>query len=150
MRQHIAKLFTIFDLYNLYPTFVNRLKEECDASGISIDTFLSFIDFYKEDLQEFKKKVYNGDYKNIRDNKKIHFWMNSGTIKISTINSFKGWESEVVFLIIEPKYEGNTSFNLSFDELLYTGITRCRRNLIIINFGNTEYDDKIRPLINEL
>jgi len=150
VRQHIAKLFTIFDLYSLYSTFISRLKEECDASGISIDAFLAFTEFYKEDLQEFKKVVYNGDYKYIRDNKKIHFWMNSGTIKISTINSFKGWESEVVFLIIEPKYEGNTSFNLSFDELLYTGITRCRRNLIIINFGNTEYDDKIRPLINDL
>ena len=73
--------------------------------------------------------------------------MNSGTLKISTINSFKGWESEVVFLILEPKYESSTSFNLSFDELLYTGLTRCRRNLIVINFGNQEYDLKMRPLI---
>ena len=54
--------------------------------------------------------------------------MNCGTIKISTINSFKGWESEVVFLIIEPKYDITTSFNMSFDELLYTGLTRCKRN----------------------
>ena len=45
--------------------------------------------------------------------------MNSGTIKISTINSFKGWESEVVFLVLEPKYDKSTTFNLSFDELLY-------------------------------
>ena len=73
--------------------------------------------------------------------------MNSGTIKISTINSFKGWESEVVFLILEPKYEHSNSFNNSFDELLYTGLTRCRRNLVIINFGNQEYDLKIRPII---
>lgn len=76
--------------------------------------------------------------------------MNSGTLKISTINSFKGWESEVVFLILEPKYETSTSFNLSFDELLYTGLTRCRRNLIVINFGNNEYDVKIRPIIEKL
>lgn len=76
--------------------------------------------------------------------------MNSGTIKISTINSFKGWESEVVFLILEPKYESSTSFNLSFDELLYTGITRTIRNLVIINFGNEEYDKKVRPIINGL
>ena len=76
--------------------------------------------------------------------------MNSGTLKISTINSFKGWESEVIFLIIEPKYAASTSFNYSFDELLYTGITRCRRNLIVINFGNEEYDKKIRPLIRDI
>ena len=76
--------------------------------------------------------------------------MNSGTLKVSTINSFKGWESEAVFLILEPRYETSTSFNLSFDELLYTGLTRCRRNLVVINFGNQEYDRKIRPLIKEL
>lgn len=76
--------------------------------------------------------------------------MNGGTLKISTINSFKGWESEVVFLILEPKYESSTSFNLSFDELLYTGLTRCRRNLIVINFGNQEYDLKMRPLIERI
>ena len=76
--------------------------------------------------------------------------MNSGTIKISTINSFKGWESEVVFLILEPKYERETTFNISFDELLYTGLTRCKRNLVIINFGNKEYDSKIRPLIEKV
>ena len=76
--------------------------------------------------------------------------MNSGTLKVSTINSFKGWESEVVFLILEPKYETSTSFNFSFDELLYTGLTRCRRNLVVINFGNQEYDIKIRPIINQI
>ena len=76
--------------------------------------------------------------------------MNSGTIKISTINSFKGWESEVVFLILEPKYDKSTTFNLSFDELLYTGMTRCKRSLIVINFGNEEYDMKIRPLIDNI
>lgn len=76
--------------------------------------------------------------------------MNSGTIKISTINSFKGWESEVVFLILEPRYDTKTAFNLSFDELLYTGLTRCKKNLVVINFGNAEYDSKIRPLINSI
>lgn len=148
MRQHIAKLFTIYDLYSTFTnTFIKRLKEECDNCGISTEAFLAFRNFYKDDLTGFKTKVYNYDYKDIRENKKLHFWMNSGTIKISTINSFKGWESEVVFLIIEPKYINSTTFNKCFDELLYTGLTRCKRNLIIINFGNKEYDLKIRPLI---
>ncbi len=148
LRQHIAKLFTIYDLYSSYSdTFINRLKEECDICGISTDAFFAFLRHYEEELTPFKSVVYNSSYKNIRDNKKLHFWMNSGTIKISTINSFKGWESEVVFLIIETKYDQTTSFNLWFDELLYTGLTRCKRNLIVVNFGNTEYDQKIRPII---
>ena len=151
LRQHIAKLFTIYDLYSSYSnTFINRLKEECDVCGISTDALFAFLRHYEEELVPFKSTVYNYSYKNIRDNKKLHFWMNSGTIKISTINSFKGWESEVVFLIIEPLYDRTTSFNMSFDELLYTGLTRCKRNLIIVNFGNAEYDKKMRPLIERM
>jgi hypothetical protein len=149
LRKHIAILFTIYDLYSDFEgDFENRLKEECDKCGISLAAFLAFNEHYNDQLEKFREDVYKHSYKNIQDNKKLHFWMNSGTIKVSTINSFKGWESEVVFLILEPKYDITTSFNLSFDELLYTGLTRCRRNLVIINFGNKEYDGKIKPLID--
>ena len=79
---------------------------------------------------------------------KMNFWMNSGTIKVSTINSFKGWESELVFLIIEPKYDKDTYFNTAFDELLYTGITRSRNNLVVINFGNYQYDSYMKEIIS--
>ena len=151
LRKRIAKLFTIYDLYNQYSdVFTNRLQEECNSCKISFEEFLTFIETYNDDLRAFKSKVYSYDYRDIRENKKLHFWMNSGTIKISTINSFKGWESEVVFLIIEPKYDKGTRFNEHFDELLYTGLTRCRRNLIVVNFGNEEYDKKLRPLIEKL
>ena len=74
----------------------------------------------------------------------MNFWFNSGTIKISTVHSFKGWESELVFLILEP------SNSQSIDEILYTGITRSRSHLIIINFGNKKYDDKLRELIEKI
>jgi superfamily I DNA/RNA helicase len=149
LRRHIAILFTIYDLYKDFEEeFKSRLTEECEKCGISLDAFLAFNKHYGEQLKRFREDVYKQNYKTIRDNKKIHFWMNSGTIKVSTINSFKGWESEVVFLILEPKYDMTTLFNLSFDELLYTGLTRCRRNLVIINYGNEEYDKKIRPIID--
>lgn len=151
LRQLVARLFTIYDLTQEFKeVFDERLREECVKSGISYEAFLAFREYYGAQLTAFKSKVYSDSYKNIRDNKKLHFWMNSGTIKISTINSFKGWESEVVFLILEPKYDYATTFNLSFDELLYTGLTRCRRNLVVINFGNAEYDTKIRPLIESI
>lgn len=148
LRQNIAILFTLYDLYKKFQAkFEERLKEKCHDCGISLNAFFAFNDHYKEQLDQFRKDVKGYSYKFIRDNKKIHFWMNSGTIKVSTINSFKGWESEVVFLILEPKFDVATDFNLSFDELLYTGLTRCRRNLVIINYGNEEYDKKIRPII---
>lgn len=151
LRQLIARLFTIYDLTQEFTgVFDDRLSEECERSGISYKAFLGFRECFNEQLCAFKSEVYNDNYKNIRDNKKLHFWMNSGTIKISTINSFKGWESEAVFLILEPKYESTNTFNISFDELLYTGLTRCKRNLIIINFGNEEYDSKIKPIIKAI
>ena len=151
IRQHVAVLFALYDLcIEFTNTFETRLEEECIKCRISLAAFKAFREHYKEILTKFKQEVYADNYKYIRDNKKLHFWMNSGTIKISTINSFKGWESEVVFLILEPRYDTTTAFNMSFDELLYTGLTRCKKNLVIINFGNAEYDSKIRPLINSI
>ena len=71
--------------------------------------------------------------------------MNSGTVKISTIHSFKGWESETVFLILE-----DFNFQKSIDEIIYTGITRTRANLIVINYGNKQYHNKLKNLIQEV
>ena len=151
IRQRIAVLFTVYDLYQSFNIKLQeRLEEMCRYNGFTLDSFHAFEQRYEEQLNAFRKEVYGDDYKVIRDNKKLHFWMNSGTIKISTINSFKGWESEVVFLILEPKYDKTTLFNISFDELLYTGFTRTQKNLVIINFGNKEYDEKIRPMIEKL
>lgn len=83
--------------------------------------------------------------KNVRDNKKIHFWYNRGTLKLSTIHSFKGWESNTLFLILEPRYESG-DFKLSFDELIYTGLTRSKLNLIILNYGNGDYHSQLEEL----
>lgn len=75
----------------------------------------------------------------IRRNKKFNFWMNSGTTKLSTIHSFKGWEIQTLILMIESAVDDGHEFTT--DELIYTAITRCRQNLIIINIGNKQYDD---------
>lgn len=151
LKQQVAILFTIYDLYEKYnETFISRLAEECDKCGINVYALIAFRKHYEELLTAFVNVVYCGDYKYIQDNKKLHFWMNSGTIKISTINSFKGWESEVVFLIVEKKYDSSTRFNDNFAELLYTGLTRCKRNLVIINYGNEGCDKKLRPIIRPL
>lgn len=78
------------------------------------------------------------DVKRLRKSKKLHFWMNSGTVKLSTIHSFKGWESDTLVVLIE---EGTDAGNPSNDELVYTAITRCKNNLLILNVGNHRYHD---------
>ena len=147
----ISSMFTLYDLYCKYPScFFFFLYRLCQKYGFSVSWLKEYMERHTDSISFFKTAVFADNYKKIRDNKKLHFWMNSGTVKISTINSFKGWESEVLFLILEDKFSNETAFNTNFDELLYTGITRCKNQLVIINFGNADYDAKIRPLIESL
>lgn len=78
----------------------------------------------------------------IRRFRKNHFYMETGTIKLSTVHSFKGWEIDTLFLLIENEKE------LVNSELIYTGITRARRNLIIFNLGNFKYNDFFKSKID--
>ena len=54
-------------------------------------------------------------------------------IKICTIHSFKGWEIGAVVLVLD----NNENIN---DEMVYTAITRAKKNIIVISFGNKRYD----------
>lgn len=119
--------------------------EKCKRINITTSEFINIITSHKEEFDRFENKVFNDNYDVIRKNKKIHFWMNTGTIKISTIHSFKGWESELVFLILE-----NNNSTVSFNELIYTAITRSRSKLVIINYGNEQYHNRMKNLIKEL
>ena len=148
IRKNLARILAVYELYDVFPgRFETAMQIECEKNGITKTQLMAFIDSYKDAISGFREDVYSADYDDIRENKKIHFWMNSGTLKVSTINSFKGWESELVFLIIEPKYDNTTSFNIAFDELLYTGITRSRNNLVVLNFGNKQYDACMKEII---
>jgi hypothetical protein len=73
----------------------------------------------------------------VRKIKKMHFWMKTGTMKLSTVHSFKGWEISTLFLIIDS---ADRSSSFTEAEVIYTGLTRARINLIIFNLGNTSYD----------
>lgn len=148
----IGILLTIFDLTLAYPNkFDNILNWYCNKFKTTGSDLKNLLSFEKEGYNKFMSDLYvitNGDQiKNLRNNKKLHFYMNSGTVKLSTIHSFKGWESETIFLIIEKKH---TNVEDTFDEILYTGLTRSRKNLIIINFGNEGYDLKLKELIKSI
>ena len=143
----ISRLLTLQDLEEEYKEqFVEKIKQYCKNYKIDYTEFSKLIEKYKSDIEQFKKDLMGNNLDYIRTNKKINFQMNSGTVKISTIHSFKGWESETLFLIIEKKY---SKTGISFDELLYTGITRSRTNLFVINYGNNEYNDKLKELMSK-
>ncbi len=93
---------------------------------------------------KFKMKI-----KDLRREYKIHkFNLKTGTMKFSSLHSFKGWEIHTLFLIISEDNENHDSlFKEDQDEvfvnheLIYTGITRARNNLNIINIGVNRYND---------
>jgi hypothetical protein len=90
-----------------------------------------YYDHLKEQLGN--TKTFSKEIDKIRKNKKLHFWMNSGLTKFSTIHSYKGWEIDTLFLIVQ-----NDAFEATYRELVYTGFTRCMRNLVILNINDVE------------
>ena len=148
----LSILFTILDLNKTHEhLFENKLEFYCKKFRSSKNDFLDFISQNKDDFNSFRKDFsperMSKNLNLIRNNKNIHFFMNSGTIKLSTVHSFKGWESELLFLIIEPKYHSYSEFEQSFDEIIYTGLTRSRSNLIILNYGNEDYHEKLKEIV---
>lgn len=147
-RSAITKFIAAYELYEHYPSLFKVSIDLLGARfGFDTEELLSVMNKYKEEYSFFKKKVlgkdFSKDYEKIRENKKIHFWMNSGNIKISTVHSFKGWESDTVFLLLPP-----VNHSESFEELIYTGLTRARSNLFIINLGNDEYHENMKTLVD--
>ena len=146
----LSKLLTIAELIDNYDddSFVTKLKETCLEGQIDETKFTDWrTDFLKEFSNLLDGKIINKQLKGIRENKKTNFWYNRGTIKISTIHSFKGWEANTLFLILDPQNENH--LNTSFDELVYTGITRSKENLIVLNFGKEKYDLEMRQLMKQ-
>lgn len=83
--------------------------------------------------------------------KRVGFTMETSHLKLSTISSFKGWESDNVILFIQdelmhsvtPLYNNATDKKSSVylvPEVIYTAITRARKRLFVINMGNATYD----------
>lgn len=145
IKSYIALLLANSEIFEKYPELLNDiLQETCDKCKIRENAFIAWMKHYSESISSFRILVQNSDYEFIRKNKKMNFWMNCGMVKVSTIHSFKGWESQAIFLIIE-----NDTSKEEFNELLYTGITRARESLVVINFGNLEYNEILKPLFEK-
>lgn len=145
----LSILFTLYDLTTLYPDrFIPSLEWYCNRYKTNIKLFTDLIKNNQDSYNHLKMQrdaiLKKDGIKFLRNNKKLHFNMNSGTVKMSTIHSFKGWESENIFLILEKNH---ANIENTFDEILYTGLTRTKKNLVIINFGNIEYHDKLKAMV---
>lgn len=131
-------VFEFIQLYNIHSNDIAILGDNIGTlreldfeirSEYQEDTITTFE--MKEEYEELEKRMLltKDNINQIRRAKKVGFWLNAGMIKLSTVHSFKGWEIHTLFLLIDEQ---------STFELVYTGITRARQNIIIINLGNTE------------
>ena len=145
------------------PLFTKRLTQYLDKYQVSRDDFDQWYndnelkDLLNTDKKyslrqlEYKYREYRTltkQLKKVRDNKKFHFWYDRGTVKISTVHSFKGWEANTLFLILEEDYEEYGDFLKSFEELIYTALTRSKSNLIVLNYGNEKHHKSMMELFD--
>ena len=121
---------------------IELLQELCRSQNLKYEEYIE-IESHRGHCDNVEKQIKYSkiikDVENIRRNKKLHYYPNPGTLKLSTTHSFKGWESHTLILIIDESENEDSEF--TNHELVYTSLTRCRVNLIVINFGNKQYDN---------
>ena len=107
-----------------------------------------------EEEKEIKKllRAKKQDLETIRRIEKYNFQMESGKIKLSTIQSYKGWGINTEILILDNEInevDDNDENEETFlnSEMIYTGITRATNHLVIININNEKYDQFFRKHI---
>jgi len=110
-------------------------------------------------VESFKKhKIEVNHVFEVEEQAKYHrhkkaFWLGDSRLKISTIHSFKGWEAIHVIMLIPTRWNGDENL----DHLVYTAMTRTRKNLIVLNchkryseFGEKLNNKSKKILANEL
>lgn len=85
---------------------------------------------------------YNRNYEAFGRSRKQLFTTDKRCLKLSTIKSFKGWESPVVIVILDDDYNPKAaSYTPMEPATMYTAITRARESLHIINIGNDTFEE---------
>lgn len=81
---------------------------------------------------EVSTSKYSQHYQKISASKKFGFNLNSGVMKLASIHSFKGFESPFIVLIVN---DGDSP------EIVLTGLTRAKENLIVYVQKESKYFD---------
>ena len=84
---------------------------------------------------------YSAHYRKISAIKKKAFNLNSGVMKLTSTHSFKGFESPYVALLVNAKDSA---------EMVYTGLTRARQNVLVFLDRDCPYIDFFESHLNRL
>lgn len=118
---------------SLYRQKTNKKTEITFVSIETLDRLKKIHGVTDETTANWK---FNNDFKALERTRKQLFTTDKLCLKLSTIQSFKGWESPSVIFILESDFTLNGPMS---PQTIYTAITRARENMYIINIGNNSY-----------
>ncbi|MBF7728595.1 AAA family ATPase [Pseudomonas sp. N040] len=117
------------------------LREGPDHQERTITTFASEEEAKIVRAKKLEPKATKELLRKIGIKRKQGFNLNSGVMKLTTMHSFKGFESPTIFLLIDE-----------FDapELIYTGLTRAKENIIILLNDGSRYESFFKRYLQEI
>lgn len=127
-------------------------KSYRDFTHLKTTTTFEDLDTYLDLKRKYPSDILRKVSDRIQKPYKEAFNIYSNNIKLSTIYSIKGLEANTVIVLIENLSKTNEN---SIEELIYTAITRARKNLIIIDISSNKqfkqffYDNNFRISIEE-
>ena len=127
-------------LRNIDILYRQRTNEQTEITFISNETLERLKQIHQVSDEKAANWKFNRDFEALERTRKQLFTTDKRCLKISTIQSFKGWESPSVIVILENDIVlHNTTFRPMSPQTIYTAITRARENMYIINIGNDTY-----------
>jgi hypothetical protein len=127
-------------LRNIDILYRQRTNEQTEITFISNETLERLKQIHQVTDEKAANWKFNRDFEALERTRKQLFTTDKRCLKISTIQSFKGWESPSVIVILENDIVlHNTTFRPMSPQTIYTAITRARENMYIINIDNDTY-----------
>lgn len=127
-------------LRNIDTLYRQRTNEQTEITFISTEALEKLKQIHNVSDERADNWKFNRDFEALDRTRKQLFTTDKRCLKISTIQSFKGWESPSVIVILESDFAlHNTTFRPMSPQTIYTAITRARESLYIINIGNNTY-----------
>lgn len=127
-------------LRNIDYNYRQRTKEKTEVTFVSTEQYERLKQIHDVTDEHTADWKFERDYDALERTRKQLFTTDKRCLKISTIQSFKGWESPSVIVILEEDFISSSRyFRPMAPETIYTAITRARENMHVINIGNDTY-----------
>ena len=115
-------------------------NEKTEVTFVSTEKLENLKRIHKVDDENIANWKFKRDFESLERTRKQLFTTDKKCLKLSTIQSFKGWEARFVILILESDFAiQGSSFRPTAPETIYTAITRAKERVHVINIGNNIY-----------